>query len=346
MKRDLIGLASLAMIAMQKRNRGGLSVSYDFSMLDDYNFNLRPLARYKKKYPRVRVMPKYMKGFDLHVFWFPFKKESIRINGTITDAGNRPLVGPSFIFKSFASPQAEAIQKGIEDGIYKNFELFYQHAFKRQIKFTPTKIVGDRIDYRWQTFVSSNRDNDLTEEQLRVLHTIKEVSQNPNHKILIINSDRNPEQLTPIMMLHDLCEVITQWIENGLEGGFTKIVKGEVVRYRVPILPKTPTIERWLNKPSLWKKTLDDGYGLEPIFGDYRDSDLLADCFAQKMATGKLEWLTVENSPAFRAFYEHQYSNADEVIFPSSYEPFIQGVNEAIDRALEAVKSAQIFVLN
>ena len=346
MKRDLIGLASLALIAMQKRNRGGLSVSYDFSMLDDHNFNLRPLARYKKKYPRVRFMPKYMKGFDLHVFWFPFKKENIRINGTITDAGNRPLVGPSFIHKNFTSPQAEAIQKGIEDGIYKNFELFYQHAFKRQMRFAPTKIVGDRIDYRWKTVVSSHRDNDLTEEQKRVLYAIKEVSQNPNHKILIINSDRNPEQLTPIMMLHDLCEVVTEWTNNGIDGGdFTKIIKGGVVEYRVPILPKTPNIERWLRKPSLWKN-LNTAYGLDGYIEDYRDSDLLADCFAQKMATGKLEWITIENSPAFKAFYEHQYSNADEVIFPSSYEPFIQAVNEAIDRTLETINGGQIFVLN
>ena len=147
MKDKVIGLASLALIALQKRNKGGRSVTYDFSMLNESEFKARSLARYKKKFPRYRVMPKLMKGFDLHVFWFP--------------AGI-----PSYV-DEFAE--------------YKNFDQFLQEAFVKPVNAYDS--------------LPGNRHLNLSGQNKAIVSAIQKVAQNPNSKILIIETDQQ-EQLT------------------------------------------------------------------------------------------------------------------------------------------------------
>ena len=325
MKDKVIGLASLALIAMQNRNKGGRSVTYDFSMLDESEFKARPLARYKKKFPRYRVMPKLMKGFDLHVFWLP------------------PGM-PSYV-DEFAE--------------YKNFDQFLQEAFVKPV---------NRYD-----ILPGNRHLNLSGQNKAIVSAIQKVAQNPNSKILIIETDQ-PEQLTPILMLHDLSEAVVgvahqkrRNVTIGLYGEmysdkmknpyeyeyrkdaskyFVQITNPEYPNdplYRIPALPKTPNLEKMLKKGFIgdyyWAT-----YGVSNT-EQYNDKEMISDAFAQKMATGKLEWLTVDNSPAFRAFYERQFEGST-IVFPESLKPFENAVEQVINRILKIVGESQIFYIH
>ena len=50
---------------------GSSSVIYDFRHLSEGQFHDRRIRRYKKKFPRYRVIPKWAKDYEIFVYYLP-----------------------------------------------------------------------------------------------------------------------------------------------------------------------------------------------------------------------------------------------------------------------------------
>ena len=306
-----LGIAApfLIQLANMMQNRGGRSLTYDFSMLNDQQFNVRSMARYKKKFPRFRVMPKYMPGYDLYVFVFPFTKGN---PVTITDFYDGKIRG-EFVHeeRTVNDKRLGKILFGGEEEVYPNFQTFYHDKFEQSKQISIT-YVGPLVTHRpttnepWWDYdserkelrnktinVKENREVFLNEEQRRVFEEVKKLAQNPTNKILICNPTQE-EQLTPLMMMHELAEVILQHTRNGeyLDAelsAFVKIIKPKIPprhygfnpdedRYINCILPRNKNFTRWLSNPKYWHIIKNGGYGMDPF--DASANDAISDAFA------------------------------------------------------------------
>lgn len=366
-----LGIATpfLIQLANMVGNRGGRSLTYDFSMLNDHHFTVRSMARYKKKFPRFRVMPKYMPGYDLYVFVFPFSK------GTPTTVIDSYSGHEYTYFKS--NPNDQKLKKSLfggEDEIYPNFRTFYNDKFKypKTIQINVVEpLVTHRpttnepwIEYDFQkkqlgdkrVTVKENREVFLNEEQGRVFEEIKRLAQNPTNKILICNPDPD-DMFTPYMMMHELAETIIQYTVNieyidAKADDLAKIIKPKIPenyhgydpnqdRYISCILPRNKNFTRWLNNPKYWHIIKSGSYGFDPFSADVNDN--IADAFASLMS-GKLAWLTPDNYPPLKHFILETYKDSGGVVFPESYEPLIQSYDRKLMEIIEILNDNQIFI--
>jgi len=347
MIKESLLIGGLLIPLLPKGSRGSKAMTYDFSMLNDQRFNVRSMARYKKKFPRFRVMPKYMPMYDLYVFVFPFEKGT---PVTITDTDS----GHEFIYNE-TTQNTQKLHKILfrGDEIYPNFQKFYRDKFEKSkdihiVKTSPLYLNPSEVGLsRRKVSVTENREIFLTEDQRLVFEEIKKLAQNPTNKILICNP--NPDELfSPYMMLHELAETIipeTDWGESvdAEASSFVKIIK-PTPRNRFDfgvncILPRNKNFIRWLNNPKYWDIIKNGGYGFTG--GDVNDN--ISDAFASLMS-GKLSWLTPDNYPPLKHFILETNKDAESIIFPESYEPLIQSYEKKFMQIIEILNNNQIFI--
>lgn len=371
-----LGIAAPFLIQLTNMigNRGSKTMTYDFSMLNDHHFTVRSMARYKKKFPRFRVMPKYMPGYDLYVFVFPFQKSTPVILTERTYGQNPREENWVFNDRPENDKKIGKILFGGEDDIYPNFQTFYHDKFE-QPKTIEISVVEPFVTHRpttnepWLEYdpqkkqlgskritVKENREVFLNEEQRHVFEEIKKIAQNPTNKILICNPDQE-DQFTPYMMIHELAETIIQHTNNteyldAELSAFAKIIKPKIPprssgfnpdadRYVNCILPRNKNFTRWLNNPKYWNIIKNGAYGLDPF--DHSANDAISDAFASLMS-GKLSWLTPNNYPPLKQFILETYKDSGGIVFPESYEPLIQSYDRKLMEIIELLNKNQIFI--
>ena len=302
MNKGIGTLGTLAALIAAKRweqsKAGSPTLTYDFRNLPESEFDKRMMKRYKKKFPRYRVIPKYAPGYEIHVFYLP----------SLFDYG-------------------ESYSFNIPVNLYTH-EDFQQYG------------LGD-VDIADHTV--SPLYGTEKEDAIMYQH-IKELAKNPNNKILILGQTPNTEQLTPYMMLHDLGEVTR--IDNEYRFLFTDL-PGFLVdtskKYRTqrPYGPKK--IDLNLRLALVNNQTIRNQIKRGTLSLDfYGANDIESDAFASILATGKVEWLTPNNSPELKRLIRNQYPTYQ---FLDSYQPLINMRMKRVQGMFKVFDENQIFVL-
>lgn len=100
-KKSIGALGTLAALILAKQREeskaGSPTLTYDFRDLPDSAFEDRRLKRYKKKFPRYRIIPKLALGYQIHVFYFPKNsledEDGYALTGAYWDMNNLPELG-------------------------------------------------------------------------------------------------------------------------------------------------------------------------------------------------------------------------------------------------------------
>ena len=70
-KSDMAIAAGLLVPFLSSKRFGSSSLTYDFRYLPESQFEDRRIKRYKKKFPRYRIIPKFAPESEIYVFYAP-----------------------------------------------------------------------------------------------------------------------------------------------------------------------------------------------------------------------------------------------------------------------------------
>ena len=265
---------------------GSASLTYDFRYLPESEFEDRRIKRYKTKFPRYRVITRFAPDYEIYVFYAP--NDIILFDG---DAGMITL-------------------------------------------------------------------DDLPPDLVTEIKKLS-IYDDPKKKVLVIQKQLElaTDQITPYMMLHLLGEAL--YSIEGIDIHVYDAISGQTeelqesfgpnsrrIRKEDLIITRAPINNDWSSKMNLpWSNNIGTTNGVLPfnkvnerrieknenmagcgfadpgfpMFEEARN-DIMADCIASLLAKGRIDWITPDNSPAFKRWIENRY---DVVQYPKSYQPLI-----------------------
>ena len=187
--------------------------------------------------------------------------------------------------------------------------------------------------------------NDLPPDMVAEIEKLS-IYDDPKKKVLVIQQQLRlaTDQFTPYMMLHLLGEALysiegidihvydaisgqTEELQESFGPNSRRIRKEDLIITRAPngmigttngVLPYNKVNERRIEKD---QNIPNFGFS-EPGFPMFEEAknDIMADCIASLLAKGRIDWITPDNSPAFKRWIENRY---DVVQYPKSYQPLI-----------------------
>src|SRR6056300_1066606 len=306
-----IGLGVLAPLFAQER-RGGASLTYDFRYLPDAEFEDRRIKRYKKKFPRYRIIPKYAPEMEIYVFYAPQVKLETGIV-FLSDLVEKSWMGDKVrrVFHLYPT-----ISKEIEKLDLPNHPNRKVLIMGKQFSAATEQITPFMMLHMLGEAVYSMEGIDVhvckTEEQIqRVKNGLANRSSGSNSVVIL-------EKDLPIVN------------EDGRLGTTNAV------------FPSNKYTQKMIKSKSL---IMPDGYALSEAgfqMDDSTKNDIMSDCVASMLAKGRIDWITPHNSPRLKTWLQMMYYN-NIVQWPASYQPLIDMWQNRTNQLLRVLKDFQIF---